>query len=321
MKALLVGIADTSRGVVAGVLSVQGHEQRAVDNGAHALDVIRQMSPSLIILQDPLPDMPAAEFCRRARGCPEGAEAVILVIATRNQELPSILEAGANDLYATSLGPDGLAVRVLIAERLVAQNARLRNREIRFRRLFDSGVAGVIISDFDGNFKEANDAFLQMLGYAREDMLAGKLNWEVICPLDRLVPDTEERAQLRSTGFLPLRERVYVHKDGHHIAALVGSAALEGTTECISYVADISLRKREEDALRASEEQYRVLFERAPSPKFLYDSETLSFLSVNDAAIHHYGYSRAEFLRMTVKDLWPEVDVPAFLLSLRALAE
>jgi PAS domain S-box-containing protein len=279
------------------------------------------MSPSLIILQDPLPDMPAAEFCRRARGCPEGAEAVILVIATRNQELPCILEAGANDLYATSLGPDGLAVRVLIAERLVAQNARLRNREIRFRRLFDSGVAGVIISDFDGNFKEANDAFLQMLGYAREDMLAGKLNWEVICPLDRLVPDTEERAQLRSTGFLPLRERVYVHKDGHHIAALVGSAALEGTTECISYVADISLRKREEDALRASEEQYRVLFERAPSPKFLYDSETLSFLSVNDAAIHHYGYSRAEFLRMNVKDLWPEVDVPAFLFSLRALAE
>jgi two-component system cell cycle sensor histidine kinase/response regulator CckA len=321
MKTLLVGIAEASRAVVGGVLSGQGHEQSVVDDGARALEVIRELSPSLIIVEDPLPDMPAAELCRKLRDRPEGADAIVLVIATRNQELPSILEAGANDLYATSLGPDGLAMRVLIAERLVAQNARLRNREIRFRRLFDSGVAGVIISDFDGNFKEANDAFLRMLGYTRDEMLTGKLNWEVISPLDRLVPDTEERAQLRSTGFLPLRERVYVHKDGHHIAALVGSAALEGTTECINYVADISLRKREEDALRASEEQYRVLFEQAPSPKFLYDYETLSFLSVNEAAIHHYGYSRAEFLGMTVSDIRPKEDVPAFLVSLRAIGE
>jgi hypothetical protein len=112
---------------------------------------------------------------------------------------------------------------------------------------------------------------------------------------------------------------VYVHKDGHHIDALVGSAALEGTTECISYVADISLRKREEDALRASEEQYRVLFEQAPSPKFLFDHETLAFLSVNEAAIHHYGYSREEFLRMTIKDIRPKEDVPAFLVSFREI--
>jgi hypothetical protein len=321
MKALLVGIAAASRSIVSGVLGVQGHDQNAVDDGIHALEALRQISPSLIIMEDPLPDMPAAELCRQVRGRPEGADAIILVIATRNEALPSILEAGANDLYATSLGPDGLAMRVLIAERLVGQNARLRNREIRFRRLFESGVAGVIISDFDGNFKEANDAFLRMLGYTRDDMLAGKLNWEVISPLDRLVPDTEDRAQLQSTGFLPLRERVFVHKDGHHIAALVGSAALEGTTECISYVADISLRKREEDALRASEEQYRVLFEQAPTPKFLYDHETLAFLSVNEAAIHLYGYSRAEFLRMTIKDIRPQEDVPSFLVSLRAIEQ
>jgi hypothetical protein len=316
MKALLVGIATVSRDVVAGVLGVQGHEHSAVEGGAHALEVMRQVSPSFVVMEDPLPDMSAAELCRQVRDLPQGADVIILVIATRNQELPSLLEAGANDLYATSLGPDGLAMRVRIAERLVAQNARLRDREIRFRRLFDSGVAGVIISDFDGNFKEANDAFLRMLGYTRDDMLAGKLNWEVISPLDRLVPDTEERAQLRSTGFLPLRERVYVHKDGHHIAALVGSAALEGTTECISYVADISLRKREEDALRSSEEQYRVLFEQAPSPKFLYDQETLYFLAVNEAAIHHYGYSREEFLRMRITDIGPKEDVPALLASL-----
>jgi PAS domain S-box-containing protein len=319
MKALLVGIAPGSGAVIAQVLGGRGHEQVVAGDGARALEVVRQDSPSLVVVEDPLADMSAAEFCRQARACPGGADAVILVITSRDDELPAFLDAGATDLYATSLGPAALEIRVLIAERLVAQHARLKDRELRFRRLFESGVAGVTISDFDGNFKEANDAFLRMLGYTREEMLAGKLNWEVISPLDRLVPDTEDRAQLRSTGFLPLRERVYVHKDGRYIAALVGSAALEGTTECISYVTDISARKVTEEALRASEAQYRALFEHAPFPKFLYDPKTLSFLAVNETAMRQYGYSREEFLEMKIMDLWPKEDVPTFQASLLAM--
>ncbi len=319
MKALLVGIAPGSEAVIAHVLGARGHEQLAARDGVRALEVIRKTSPALIVVEDPLGDMTAAEFCRRARACPAGADAVILVITNREDDLPEVLDAGATDLYATSLGPAALKVRVLIAERLVEQHARLRDRELRFRRLFESGVAGVTISDFDGNFKEANDAFLRMLGYTRDEMLAGKLNWEVISPLDRLVPDTEDRAQLRSTGFLPLRERVYVHKDGRYLAALVGSAALEGTTECISYVTDISERKQAEESLLASEARYRALFEQSPFAKFLYDDATLRFLAVNETAIRAYGYSRAEFLAMKVDDLWPRKDVPAFLANLRAM--
>ena len=317
MKALLVAITEESGSIVANVLRARGHEPTVALDGISALEVLRNDLPALVVVQDRLADMTAVEFCRRARACPAGADVVILVITSREEELPAVLDAGATDLYTTSLGAAALEIRVLIAERLVAQHARLRDRELRFRRLFESGVAGVTISDFDGNFKEANDSFLRMLGYSREEMLAGKLNWEVISPLDRLVPDTEDRAQLRSTGFLPLRERTYVHKDGRHIAALVGSAALEGTTECISYVTDISAQRGTEEALRLSEAQYRVLFEQSPFPKFLYDSATLRFLVVNDAAIDGYGYSRDEFLHMTLEDIRPKEDVPALLESLR----
>ena len=312
MRALLVGIAPGSATIVAKVLGVRGHEYVVAGDAVHALTAIRAASPQLVVVEDALPDMTAAEFCRQVRGCRQGADAVILVITNRDEDLPAVLEAGATDLYATSLGPAALEIRVLIAERLVAEHARLRDRELRFRRLFESGVAGVTISDLDGNFKEANESFLRMLGYTREEMLAGKLNWEVITPPDRLVPDIEARAQLRATGFLPLREREFVHKDGRHIAALVGSAALEGTTECIGYVTDISERKHGEEALRASEAQYRTLFEQSPFPKFLYDHETLRFLAVNDAAVLHYGYSRDEFLTMTLEDIRPRADVPAF---------
>ncbi len=318
MQALLVGVGAGSGTIVANVLGARGHQQILAGDGARALDVIREDSPALVIVEDALPDMTATEFCRRTRALRGGADAVILVITNRDDELPAVLDAGATDLYATSLGPAALEIRLLVAERLVAQHARLRDRELRFRLLYDSGVAGVTISDFDGNFKEANIAFLRMLGYTHEDMLAGKLNWEVITPLDHLVPDHEAREQLRATGFLPLREREYVHKNGQHIAALVGSAALEGTTECISYVTDISERKRAEEALRASEAQYRTLFEQAPFPKFLYDHETLRFLAVNDAAIRHYGYSREEFLRMTLDDLRPRPHGPGFSTHLSA---
>ncbi len=258
MKTLLVGVALQSGAIVAKALSARGHAHSVTDDGAQALALIQRDSPELVVVEDPLPDMSAAEFCRQARACPAGADAVILAIMTSDGELPAVLEAGATDLYAASLGPEALEVRVLIAEHLVTEHARLRDREVRFRRLFDSGVAGVIIWDIDGNFKEANDTFLRMLGYTREEMLAGKLNWEVISPLDRLVPDTEERAQLRSTGFLPIRERVYVHKDGRHIESLVGSAALQGSTECISYVTDVSARNRLEAQLRQAQKMEAI---------------------------------------------------------------
>ena len=309
MRALLVGVAAETEAVIARVLGAHGHERTVADDGSAGLRVIDERSPALICVEDRLADMTAAEFCRRARSCPQGADAVILVITAHEHDLPAVLDAGATDLYTTSLGPAALATRVLIAERLVAQHARLRDRELRFRRLFESGVAGVIISDFDGNFKEANDAFLRLLGYTRDEMAAGKLNWEVISPLDRLVPDTEDRAQLRSTGFLPLRERVYVHKDGRHIAALVGSAALEGTTECITYVTDISARREAEEALRVSEGKYRGLFEHSPVPKYLFDFDTLRFLTVNNAATRAYGYASEELLGMTLEDLHPEQEL------------
>jgi len=74
-------------------------------------------------------------------------------------------------------------------------------------------------------------------------------------------------------------------------------------------------RKRAEDAVRLSEERYRLLFEKNPEPMWVYDLETLKFLEVNNAAIHHYGYTREEFGSMTIKDIRPHEQVPALLRS------
>lgn len=78
-------------------------------------------------------------------------------------------------------------------------------------------------------------------------------------------------------------------------------------------------RKQAEAALRESREQYRSLFEGNPHPMWVYDSETLRFLAVNDAAITHYGYSAEEFLSMTIRDIRPVEDVPLLVETISTL--
>jgi protein-histidine pros-kinase len=84
----------------------------------------------------------------------------------------------------------------------------------------------------------------------------------------------------------------------------------------LSEAAERRQRADAEQALRESDERHRLFFESNPLPMWLFDTETLGFLAVNDAAIRHYGYSQTEFLSMTIEDIRPPEDVPAFLESL-----
>jgi PAS domain S-box-containing protein len=82
----------------------------------------------------------------------------------------------------------------------------------------------------------------------------------------------------------------------------------------------IKEREQMQEKIRESEERYRQLFESNPHPMWVFDIETLSFLAVNDAAVHHYGYSREEFLDMTLKDIRPPEDVPRLTNTLSELS-
>ncbi len=73
---------------------------------------------------------------------------------------------------------------------------------------------------------------------------------------------------------------------------------------------DVAERKRTEEALRQSEVEYRLLFDSSPIPMWVFDVDTLKFLAVNEATVRHYGFSRQEFLRMTIADIRPEEDIP-----------
>lgn len=85
------------------------------------------------------------------------------------------------------------------------------------------------------------------------------------------------------------------------------AATVERLNEAIRQQKDV------EEALRDSEERYRLLFEKNPEPMWVFDEKTLAFLAVNQAACRHYGYSHEEFLGMTIRDIRPAEDVPALL--------
>jgi PAS domain S-box-containing protein len=76
---------------------------------------------------------------------------------------------------------------------------------------------------------------------------------------------------------------------------------------------NITAQMRAKRRLLESEEEYRVLFDSNPHPMWVFDVETLAFLAVNDAAVRLYGYSRDEFLGMTIKEIRPLGEVPALL--------
>ncbi|MBU3990716.1 MAG: PAS domain S-box protein [Gammaproteobacteria bacterium] len=83
---------------------------------------------------------------------------------------------------------------------------------------------------------------------------------------------------------------------------------LPDSTQMIAVVRDITREHHDRNALAASEIRYRQLFEQSPAPLLVYEKGSLRLLAVNEAFIHHYGYSQDEALAMTLPDLYPDAE-------------
>ena len=120
----------------------------------------------------------------------------------------------------------------------------LQKREAKIRRLVDANIVGVLIAELDGPIIEANDAFLQMVGYSRDDLTSGRLRWTNLTPPEWQIASDRATNQLRATGTCELFEKEYFRSDGTRVPVLI-AAALDGTqTECVAFVLDLTERKR-----------------------------------------------------------------------------
>jgi PAS domain S-box-containing protein len=205
-------------------------------------------------------------------------------------------------------------------ERKRAEDALASEVDMR-RALFARSPDGVLIIDPEtARPIEFNDAAHRQLGYTREEFARLSI-------FDLEAVETPEETRTRIQGvFREGRadfETRHRTKQGElrnvHVTAQVIKVQGREVYHCIWR--DITERKRAEAAVRKSEERYRRLFEANPHPMWLYDVQTLAFLEVNDAAVTHYGFSREEFLGMTIADIRPAEDVPRLLVNIAHVGE
>ena len=166
-----------------------------------------------------------------------------------------------------------LAVIRDITERKQVE-AALRTSESRFRQLFESNIIGIIFADTSGNILEANDAFLQMVGYSQEDVRSGTLQWSQLTPPEYRHLDQQAIASSKLTGSCAAYEKENIRKDGSRVPLLVGGAALDGFPGVgIGFIVDLTQRQQAEEALRESEERFRSLSACSPVGIFLTDTQ------------------------------------------------
>ena len=129
----------------------------------------------------------------------------------------------------------------------------LQEREAKIGRLVDANVVGILIWDLEGRILEANDAFLRIVGYQREDLTAGRLRWTDLTPQEWHEHDEHALTNLRTVGSTQPYEKEYFRKDGNRVLVLVGGALIQqGGNEGVAFVLDLSEQKRAEEALRRS---------------------------------------------------------------------
>jgi hypothetical protein len=142
-----------------------------------------------------------------------------------------------------------------VTEYKLAEQA-LKESESRFRRLVESNMIGCTFWDISGNITDANDAFLRMVGYGREDLLAGKLRWKDMTPVEQLHLSEQAITQMKQCEAAAPFEKEYIRADGNRVPVLIGAVLLEGSQDKgVSFVLDLSDRKKLENQLRQQAEQ------------------------------------------------------------------
>ncbi|MGY4572039.1 AAA family ATPase [Bradyrhizobium sp. USDA 3256] len=169
-----------------------------------------------------------------------------------------------NNLTPNVFAPGRIAVLKLLASQaaISLENTRLyrelAEREAKIRRLVDSDIIGIVIWELDGGLIDANDAFLRMVQYGREELTAG-LRWSELTPPEwREAHVLHELEGLKTTGTMQTSEKEFFRKDGSRVPVLLGAAAFEGhPLQAVAFVLDLTERKRSEAAARDSDQRYR----------------------------------------------------------------
>ncbi len=202
--------------------------------------------------------------------------------------------------------PGGAVVTHLDITRRKQAEAALLASENRLRRLYDAGLIGVIYWNMNGEITDANDKFLDMVGYDRADLAAGRIRWSQMTPPEYRHLDEHSVVEMKTTGAnqKPF-EKEYLRKDGSRIPVLVAGVMLdEERYNGAAFVLDITARKLAEKALNQSEERFRLFMDNSPAIAWIKD-ENGRYTYLNKTHQERFGIRPEDWLGKTDAELWP----------------
>ena len=190
-------------------------------------------------------------------------------------------------------GPE-LNPHAMPASTLAASGARLQEA-------LTIATVGGIYFDLDGQLLDANDAFLAMCGYSREDLNAGRLNWQALTPPEWLDVSWRAFDDLKTRGHTTPYEKQYIRKDGSRLWALFGATLLEDGRG-FEFVIDITDRKQAEAGLAAREAELRLIADAMPVLIAFID-RTFTYRFANAAYETWFGRRPEQVVGRTIAEL------------------
>jgi PAS domain S-box-containing protein len=168
--------------------------------------------------------------------------------------------------------PEGVFILSIdISKRKKAEEASLLALQ-RIRQFIDANIVGVVIADTAGKIIEANDHYLNLIGFTREEFEKGFVDWRVITPPEWLPVDEQAIRELRENGTCPPYEKEYLRRDGSRVPVYLADAILPGPGEQIAaFVLDLTERKRAEEEIKSAKAFLEMVIDMSPFAMWISD--------------------------------------------------
>ena len=214
-----------------------------------------------------------------------------------------------NNLTPHVFTPSRIAVLDVLASQaaISLENTRLyrdlEEREARIRRLVDANIMGIFIWNLDGAIIGANDAFLHMVHYGRDDLVSGRVRWTDLTPVEWRDRDEKALAELRARATVRAFEKEFFRKDGGRVPVLFGAALFEEDgSEGVAFVLDLSDQKRAEEQVVKNEERTRLILDDALDAFVTMDADGVA-TGWNSQAEAIFGWSREDAVGRRMSDM------------------
>src|SRR5919199_4012266 len=326
---LIVDDTPSNLEVLLDFLEDSGFKVLVAEDGESAIEGAEYAPPDLILLDILMPGIDGFETCRRlkAKEATQDIPVIFMTALTETVDKVRGLSLGAVDYITKPLQHEEVLARItlhlnlrnltktlqeqnLLLEEEIRERKRseeereqaftaLQKSEARFRRLVESNVIGIILADLTGRITEANDAFLQMVGYEREELRSGQLHWDKMTPPEYQHVEEKAIAELLSSGVFTSYQKEYIRKDGTRVPAMVGGAFIEESQQTVvAFVLDITERQQAEQKVR----EQAALLDITTDAILVRDlGSQIRFW--NKAAEHVYGWEVQEAIGKNANEL------------------